>query len=177
MWAKTKKPPSGNNHRRGFTIVELLIVIVVIGVLAAIVIVAYNGVQSRARDAKRVSDLGTTYKALLSYSVDSSLMPGCAGFWYCVSTPTKPPSTGDYARLSDSLKPTYMSANVPIDPINTDNAYGYYYAKGYVKNASGVGATYTGDTSRFILATRLESNSNPTFTLFGNNSLNYIIGN
>lgn len=34
---------------RGFTIVELLIVIVVIGILAAITIVAYNGVQSRAR--------------------------------------------------------------------------------------------------------------------------------
>jgi prepilin-type N-terminal cleavage/methylation domain-containing protein len=33
----------------GFTIVELLIVIVVIGILAAITIVAYNGIQDRAR--------------------------------------------------------------------------------------------------------------------------------
>lgn len=32
---------------RGFTIVELLIVIVVIGILAGIVIVSYNGVQTR----------------------------------------------------------------------------------------------------------------------------------
>lgn len=31
--------------RSGFTIVELLIVIVVIGILAAVTIVAYNGVQ------------------------------------------------------------------------------------------------------------------------------------
>jgi prepilin-type N-terminal cleavage/methylation domain-containing protein len=34
---------------RGFTIVELLIVIVVIAILAAITMVAYNGVQNRAK--------------------------------------------------------------------------------------------------------------------------------
>ena len=38
-----------NTKERGFTIVELLIVIVVIGILAAISIVAYNGVQNRAK--------------------------------------------------------------------------------------------------------------------------------
>ncbi len=41
----------------GFTIVELLIVIVVIGILAAITIVAYNGVQNRANDTAVQADL------------------------------------------------------------------------------------------------------------------------
>ncbi|MEO7905179.1 MAG: prepilin-type N-terminal cleavage/methylation domain-containing protein [Candidatus Saccharimonadales bacterium] len=36
------------NKMRGFTVVELLIVIVVIGILAAITIVAYRGIQQRA---------------------------------------------------------------------------------------------------------------------------------
>jgi prepilin-type N-terminal cleavage/methylation domain-containing protein len=42
---------------KGFTIVELLIVIVVIAVLAAITIVAYNGVQNRTNDTAVMSDL------------------------------------------------------------------------------------------------------------------------
>ena len=41
----------------GFTIVELLIVIVVIAILALLVITTYAGIQSKARDAKRGSDM------------------------------------------------------------------------------------------------------------------------
>lgn len=42
------------NKQRGFTIVELLIVIVVIAILAAISIVAYNGIQQRANNTSRI---------------------------------------------------------------------------------------------------------------------------
>ena len=51
----------------GFTIVELLIVIVVIGILAGITIVAYNGIQNRAKVASIQSDLKTATKALSDY--------------------------------------------------------------------------------------------------------------
>lgn len=57
------------NHS-GFTIVELLIVIVVIGILAAITVVAYNGVQQRARDAKMDSTLqSAAKKAQVEYNL------------------------------------------------------------------------------------------------------------
>lgn len=44
-----------NTPRNGFTIVELLIVIVVIGILATISLVAYGGVQDRARVTKTIA--------------------------------------------------------------------------------------------------------------------------
>ena len=48
----------------GFTIVELLIVIVVIGILAAISIVTYNGLQDRAHDASRRSGASNIAKII-----------------------------------------------------------------------------------------------------------------
>lgn len=57
-------PKRQSTHTSGFTIVELLIVIVVIGILAAIVIVAYQGVTKRANDTTVRSDLANLAKKL-----------------------------------------------------------------------------------------------------------------
>lgn len=51
-------------QHRGFTIVELLIAIVVIGILAAIAIVSYSGIQERAKATAIVSGMRETDKAM-----------------------------------------------------------------------------------------------------------------
>jgi prepilin-type N-terminal cleavage/methylation domain-containing protein len=55
----------------GFTIVELLIVIVVIGILAAITIVAYRGIQDRARTTTVTSALSQAARKLATYQADN----------------------------------------------------------------------------------------------------------
>lgn len=64
---------------RGFTIVELLIVIVVIGILAAITIVAFNGVQQRARNSARVAEAGQWQKILRAYYTLNGQYPFSTG--------------------------------------------------------------------------------------------------
>jgi len=64
---------SNKKQQHGFTIVELLIVIVVIGILAAITIVAFNGVQQRANNTRRISDIQAAAKAVnLFYAQNGS---------------------------------------------------------------------------------------------------------
>jgi type II secretion system protein G len=62
-------------RRQGFTIVELLIVIVVIGILAAITIVSYNGVQNRAYDVSVQNDLVQMTDALMENEIQTGEYP------------------------------------------------------------------------------------------------------
>lgn len=62
----------------GFTIVELLIVIVVIGILAAITIVAYTGMQDRARATQMANGIAQYTRALASHVAISGSYPTSA---------------------------------------------------------------------------------------------------
>lgn len=79
-------------RQKGFTIVELLIVIVVIAILAALTIVAYNGITQRANNSAAQSAAAQVAKKIATYLVDNNEtlpadlstlgLPGTAGATY-----------------------------------------------------------------------------------------------
>lgn len=63
------------NRQQGFTIVELLIVIVVIGILAALVITTFTGIQQKARDTERQTDIKALQGQIEAYYAQKGNYP------------------------------------------------------------------------------------------------------
>lgn len=62
-------------RNEGFTIVELLIVIVVIGILALLVITTYSGIQQKARNSKRQTDLNSLQTQIEAFYSQNGYYP------------------------------------------------------------------------------------------------------
>jgi general secretion pathway protein G len=83
----------------GFTIVELLIVIVIIGILATLVIVTFTGIQQRARNTKRQTDINAIDSHLEAFNADTGYYPLAADLTDCSGTPT-----GAHTWVSSNMK-------------------------------------------------------------------------
>lgn len=137
---------------RGFTIVELLIVIVVIGILALLVITTYSGIQAKARNSKRSSDIATIQTQLEAFFQNSGYYPSLADMnsssW--LATNMKSLDTG---ALVDPSNPTQSKTLV-----GSPTAKSYSYA---VKDSSG-NSCETDDTtcSQYTLTAEYEGTVN-----------------
>lgn len=135
----------------GFTIVELLIVIVVIGILAAITVVAFNGVQARAENSKTISSVTAYARAIRSYATINNTYP-------IFAYPCLGPSSADCANVTDSTGACNgagasgyiagfdtavkaIAPSLPAPSTQSMNCGGKQYMGAWYNSASGTGAT------------------------------------
>lgn len=170
----------------GFTIVELLIVIVVIAILAAITIVAFNGIQGRARDAQRVQDLKAIVKTLELHKTTNGAYPLAVGTANASGWEVSHDGTNATNFLS-ALVTTNTVSRVPVDPKNfgtvvstsslapswtsTNNLYFYHrYAAGAGGCDVAKGDFYVLGVTRFdSVASGQNAPGNPGFSCPGRN--------
>lgn len=109
--------------QKGFTIVELLVVIVIIGILAAVVVAAYNGIQDRANNQKTESAVNAYRKALIQYATINGAYPITANA--CLGEPfyTNCYTGSNNVAFNNAIRP-YMG-NVGQLPQPSTNQYTY----------------------------------------------------
>lgn len=129
---------------KGFTIVELLIVIVVIGILAALVVVTYNGIQQKARDTERKTDINALHGQLEAYQAQNGKYPTLANVNDATFRSTNMKGL-DAAALQDPKGTAQTLVDTPAANV-------YAYAVAPVGCDNGVG----GDCTSYALTATLE---------------------
>lgn len=169
--------------RSGFTIVELLIVIVVIAILAAITVVAYNGIRERAETSSLHSAAAQAYKKIEAEKIRTGVYPSAVedagviaaagstydyrafGYGSCVAV-----SKGDltYHVSTDNPSPTSGSCGqVKAEYFNNNSLSGTPVLTRYedqINNTWGTGSPQAGVVNVDSFSSRYTTYINPPVT-------------
>lgn len=102
MKSEGTSPVPARRPRRAFSLLEVMIVVIVIGVLAAMVVPRFAGVNDEARAAAAVGALSSIRAAVAAYRTEALLL-----------------SRGPYPALSDLTTPgRVLQQELPANPFN-----------------------------------------------------------
>ncbi len=150
---------------RGFTIVELLVVIVVIGILAAITIVSYSGITTRANIAAIEADLSSNSKILKMYSAEYGVYPSSLDENNC---PVLPVAVTKYClKIGTGSTFTYSGSGINYSLSIAKNGLAYYTTSNKATSVV-TPPTLTNNTAASITA----SSAIIGGTVFGNGGAN-----
>lgn len=112
---------------RGFTLIELLVVIAIIGLLSSVVLASLSSARTKARDARRLSDLNQMRVALELYrdkngQYPSSSLSGSGCWWIWESGNTNGGGSFLSALIADGSMPS-----VPKESTIAGCTYRYSY--------------------------------------------------
>ncbi len=141
---------------QGFTIVELLIVIVVIGILALLVITTFTGIQKKARDSERETDVSAVAAQVEAYYAQNAKYPTLANLQDATWVTTNLKGL-DANALKD---PKWTTGSAPAATSAVGN-YGYATTPANCDNGT------NGDCDNFTLTATRESGG--TFVKKSNN--------
>lgn len=110
------------NRQRGFTLIELLVVIAIIGILTTLVTSNLTQAQSRARDARRKTDLRVAAQGIEMYYTQNGKYP--------ISGTSAGQFSFNASSFTDSTGNEIYVKSMPKDPKNVTNFEYYYCVEG-----------------------------------------------
>lgn len=127
-----------NKKTSGFTLIELLVVIAIISLLSSVVMSSVASARSKARQAKRFTDINAIVQALALAYDSAGGYPSSGASSYCIGLDSSGTCwggafTGNTA-LNNLLLP-YM-ANAPKDPLRTSGKGDRYLYADSLKNVA-----------------------------------------
>lgn len=119
--------------QKGFTIVELLIVIVIIGILAAITIIAYNGITQRANTSSAQSAANAAISKAEAFNAETGAYPTKTSDMTGATSDKSYQLTGVVFTAGASAPLQLAAGTTPAQPATLDfytcttgAAFGYY---------------------------------------------------
>ena len=126
MFNRAKWSKLLRKDEQGFTLIELMVVVIIIGILVAIAVPLYGGVQARARDNACMANVRTLNGAVSMYYAENDSFPDnvqaleTAGF---IQDDPECPNEGAYSIDSEGEEGEYVVScdcsdqeGDPVDP-------------------------------------------------------------